>query len=237
MEAYDHRARAREALRGNWITAVAVFFVAGIVAGSGNSSEININVESSQTVQVGMPEQLQQFLETTIGLAAPVILSIGVLLLVVHLAFGGVMDMGKARYTMNLIDRREAEFTDLFSGFYRFFEALAMNVVRSLMIFLGMLLFIIPGVMLTYGYAMAPYIMAEDPDCSGWDALQRSRVMMKGHKWELFWLELTFIGWAILAAFTFGIGNLLLEPYKGVSKASFYRDLQSQNRWNQVENF
>ena len=147
------------------------------------------------------------------------------------------MSMGRATYSLNLIDGVEAEFADLFTGFRRFYDALIMNVVSILMVLLGALLFVVPGIILGYAYAMAPYILAENPEITGTEALRLSRQMMKGHKWELFWLELTFIGWSILAAFTLGLGNLALAPYQGISKASFYRDVQAQSRWNQVENF
>ena len=239
MEAYDHRARAREALRGNWVTAVLVFLVAGLLSGDSNSPSFNfnINIESGQPVQITLPQELQNFLVDTLGLAMPLILSISLVLLVVRLALGGVMSMGKATYSLNLIDGAEAEFADLFIGFRRFYDALVMNVVSILAVLAASLLFVIPGIILGYGYSMAPYILAENPDISGTDALRMSRQMMKGHKWDLFWLELTFIGWEILAAFTLGIGNLVLTPYKGVSKASFYRDVKAQNRWNQAENF
>ena len=239
MEAYDHRARAREALRGNWVTAVLVFLVAGLLSGDSNSPSFNfnINIESGQPVQITLPQELQNFLVDTLGLAMPLILSISLVLLVVRLALGGVMSMGRATYSLNLIDGAEAEFVDLFIGFRRFYDALVMNVVSILAVLAASLLFVIPGIILGYGYSMAPYILAENPDISGTDALRMSRQMMKGHKWDLFWLELTFIGWEILAAFTLGIGNLVLTPYKGVSKASFYRDVKAQNRWNQAENF
>lgn len=237
MEASDHRARARAALKGNWVTAVLVFFVAGLIAGTGASPSININIESGQPIRIHAPQELQHFLAGTLGLALPLIFAVSLVLLVVRLALGGVMSMGKATYSLNLIDGVAAEFADLFSGFHRFVQALIMNVVSTLMIFLGMLLFVVPGILLLYGYAMAPYILAENPDISGLDALRLSRQMMKGYKWELFWLELTFIGWNILASFTFGIGEIILQPYIGVSKASFYRELQVHNRWNQVENF
>ena len=238
MEASDHRARAREALRGNWVTAVLVFLVAGLLSGSSNSSgfEFHLNIEGSR-VEFSMPQGLEQFLEGTLGLALPLVLTLGLVLLVVRLALGGVMSMGKATYSLNLIDGAAAEFADLFVGFRRFYDALIMNVVSILMVLAGALLFVIPGVILGYAYAMAPYILAENPDITGTDALRLSRQMMKGHKWELFWLELTFIGWELLAAFTLGLGSLVLTPYKGVSKASFYRELQVQNRWNVAENF
>ena len=238
MEAYDHRARAREALRGNWVTAVLVYLVAGLLIGSSDSPSFNfnLNIEAGH-VDFSLSQELEHFLEGTLGLAMPLVLTVSLLLLVVRLALGGVMSMGRATYSLNLIDGVEAEFADLFVGFRRFYDALIMNVVSILMVFLGALLFVVPGIILGYAYAMAPYILAETPDISGTEALRMSRQMMKGHKWELFWLELTFIGWSILAAFTLGLGNLALAPYQGVSKASFYRDVKAQSRWNQVENF
>lgn len=241
MEARDHRARARAALAGNWVTAALVFFVAGLIGGGSDSSgfsfNINLNIEGGQPIEFSMPQQLQEFLEVTLGLTMPLILSLALVLLVVRLALSGVMSMGKARYGMNLIDGREAGFADLFGGFSRFYDALIMNVVTVLMIFLGMLLFVIPGMILAYAYAMAPYILEENPDISGTEALRLSRRMMKGHKGELFWLELTFLGWSIVAALVPLVGGAVLSAYKGVSKASFYRDIQRQNRRNVAENF
>lgn len=238
MEAYEHRARARAALRGNWVTAVLVFLVAGLLSGDSDSPSFNfnLNIEAGH-VDFSLSQNLEQFLEGTLGLAMPLVITLSLLLLVVRLALSGAMSMGRATYSLNLIDGVEAEFADLFVGFRRFYDALIMNVVSILMVFLGMLLFVVPGIILGYAYAMAPYILAETPDISGTEALRLSRQMMKGHKWELFWLELTFIGWSILAAFTLGLGNLALAPYQGVSKASFYRDVKAQSRWNQVENF
>ena len=238
MEAYEHRARARAALRGNWVTAVLVYLVAGLLIGSSDSPSFNfnLNIEAGH-VDFSASQELEQFLEGTLGLAMPLVLTVSLILLVVRLALSGAMSMGRATYSLNLIDGVEAEFADLFVGFRRFYDALIMNVVSILMVFLGMLLFVVPGIILGYAYAMAPYILAETPDISGTEALRLSRQMMKGHKWELFWLELTFIGWSILAAFTLGLGNLVLAPYQGVSKASFYRDVKAQSRWNQVENF
>ncbi|MBQ7098476.1 MAG: DUF975 family protein [Oscillospiraceae bacterium] len=238
MEAYDHRARAREALRGNWVTAVLVYLVAGLLIGSSDypSFNFNLNIEAGH-VDFSVSQELEHFLEGTLGLAMPLVLTLSLVLLVARLALGGVMSMGRATYSLNLIDGAEAEFADLFTGFRRFYDALIMNVVGILMVFLGALLFVVPGIILGYAYAMAPYILAENPEITGTEALRLSRQMMKGHKWELFWLELTFIGWSILAAFTLDLGNLALEPYKGISKASFYRDVQAQSRWDQVENF
>lgn len=235
MEASAHRARARDALRGNWVNAVLVCLLAGIIAGAGTGADININFETSEIIQVTVPEQLERVL-AALGIALPFILIISTVMLVVGLILGGVMELGKARYFLNLIDRRDAQVGDLFSGFPQFVQALVMNLLRELLIVAGMLLLIVPGLILTYSFALAPYILAEDPECTGWEALQRSRAMMRGHKLELFWLDLTFFGWLLLAALTLGIGSLFLNPYMEAAHASFFRGLQEQG-YAAVEDF
>lgn len=228
MEASAHRANARDALKGNWVIAAIVAFLANIVSSAGGTRlNINFNLEGGQIVEFTAPERMQRFLEM-LGFALPLILAISGVMLVVSMILSGVMDLGSARYNLNLIDRRPAEIGDLFTGIPRFADALVMHLLQTLLVFAGFLLLFVPGVMLIYGYAMAPYILAEDPECTGWEALKRSYDMMRGHKLELFWLELTFIGWELLSSFTFGIGSLILNPYKAAARASFYRDLSRE---------
>ena len=100
--------------------------------------------------------------------------------------------------------------------------------LMELKVFLWSLLFIIPGIIMSFAYAMTPYILEEHPEISAWDASTRSREMMKGHKFDLFWLYLSFIGWAILCILTFGIGLLWLSPYTTTSEVGFYNDLKAE---------
>lgn len=234
MEASAHRSRAREALRGNWVTAVLVCLVASLITGAGITPEININFEGGDPIQVTLPQQYQEFLQNVLGISLAVIMILAMVMAVVGLILGGVMELGKARYHMNLIDGAAARFEDLFCGFPQFLQALVMTLVRDLLIVLGSLL-IVPGIILSFSYAMAPYILAEDPGCSGTDALRYSRRLMKGHKLDLAMLELSFIGWIILSLFTLGIGGLFLEPYMEAAKASFYRDICQPSQTCSVE--
>lgn len=226
MYASDHRANARDALRGNWGVAVLVCFLASLISGAGTN--VSINYEDGQPVQVHLPESLQLILEDYLGVAVSVIFLIAAVLLVAGLILGGVMQLGKARYFLNLMDRKEAQVGDLFGSFHRFLPAMIMNLLSGAATFLGMMLLVVPGILATYGLALAPYILQEDPECTATEALSRSWNMMKGHKWELFCLEISFIGWGILSAFTLGIGGLFLAPYTEAAKASFYRSLQNQ---------
>ena len=235
MESSDHRYRAREALRGNWVTAVLVCLVAGILSGTSFSSDININFEGGQPIQITLPEQYEEILVGVLGISLAFLTVIAVVISVVGLILGGVMEIGKARYHLNLIDGAAARFEDLFTAFPQFLSALVMNLVRQVLITLGMLLLVIPGVMLVFSYAAAPYIMAQDPECEGLEALRRSRELMKGNRMELFLLDLSFIGWDLLSLFTLGIGSLFLNPYKEAARASFFRYIGLGYQGNSVE--
>lgn len=75
---------------------------------------------------------------------------------------------------------------------------------------------------------MAPFILKDDPQISAMDSLMKSWQITKGHKMEIFWLGLSFIGWIILGLVTFGIGLILVAPYIETSFAHFYEDLKNQ---------
>ena len=91
------------------------------------------------------------------------------------------------------------------------------------------MLFVIPGLVKSYSYAMTNYILLDRPELSATDAITESRKMMNGHKMELFILDLSFIGWYILVGLTFGIASLYVTPYHMGARAAFYETLKSAN--------
>ena len=90
------------------------------------------------------------------------------------------------------------------------------------------LLLVIPGIIKAYSYSMTFYILRENPEMTAGDAITASQKMMDGHKMDLFLLSLSFIGWAILASITFGIGYLWLIPYIYTAYAAFYETLKKE---------
>ncbi len=94
--------------------------------------------------------------------------------------------------------------------------------------FLAVLFGMGAGVAMTvmaYRYSMSFYALVDNPDMGVLDAMRESQHMMKGNKWRLFCLQLSFIGWSILCAFTCGIGYFWLTPYMGQAEAAFYHDV------------
>lgn len=100
--------------------------------------------------------------------------------------------------------------------------------LSTVIVCLGYILLIIPGVILSLAYALVPFIVVDNPELPIDDVLTRSRKMMKGHKWDLFILCWTFIGWFLLSILTFGIGFLFLTPYVTVSIVEFYSRVKKE---------
>lgn len=90
------------------------------------------------------------------------------------------------------------------------------------------LLLMIPVYVVALAYAMFPFILRDNPELSAREILTKSRMMMQGHKGELFILLLSFIGWGVLAMFTFCIGYLWLAPYICMTYTKYYEQLREE---------
>ena len=117
---------------------------------------------------------------------------------------------------------------DAFSGFGDFWSAFKVNFLTGLFTLLWSLLFIIPGIIKGFSYSMAMYILAENEGMPALEAIRRSKEMMEGHKMEYFVLCLSFIGWALLTAITFGLAGIWVMPYMNTTLANFYLSLKGE---------
>ncbi|MDU6856042.1 MAG: DUF975 family protein [Zhenhengia sp.] len=127
-----------------------------------------------------------------------------------------------------VIQREPLGIEDAFSGFKNFGKSIGLFFWQLLWVFLWTLLFIIPGIIKSYSYCMSFYILADHPEITVREALNESKRMTQGHKMDLFILQLSFIGWGILATLTFGIGYFWLIPYMQVTMANTYKKLANQ---------
>ena len=116
----------------------------------------------------------------------------------------------------------------LFDGFNDFGRIVGTKLLQAIYTFLWTLLLVIPGIINNYSYAMTDFILKDQPELANNAAIEKSMAMMDGNKMKLFLLDLSFIGWAILCLFTFGIGFLFLQPYVQSAHAAFYEDLKAQ---------
>jgi len=125
-------------------------------------------------------------------------------------------------------DRR---FSYLFSSFKgdRYLPTVKTMFVVNLYIFLWSLLLIVPGIIKSYQYRMAPYIISETPTISPGDAMALSRKMSDGKKKDMLVLDLSFFGWYLLGTLACGIGTFFIHPYYEATWAQFYLVLKRQS--------
>lgn len=117
----------------------------------------------------------------------------------------------------------------------RYWKNMLGMFLMSLFIFLWMLLFIVPGIIKAYAYAMTPYILVDNPELGPNEARLKSIEMMRGHKGKLFGLELSFIGWFLLCILSLGIGFIWLAPYYQTTHAAFYHNLLEEQAQKAAE--
>lgn len=113
-------------------------------------------------------------------------------------------------------------------GFGNWLHVVWGMILSTIYIFLWTLLLIIPGLIKSYSYALTPYILVEHPEMSANEAIEESMRLMDGHKFDLFYLQLSFIGWAILSILSLGLGFFWLIPYQMTAQAAFYRDIKNE---------
>ena len=195
----NYKNRALSALENKWGNFVAITFVYGLI--------------------IGITQVLSGDKDS------PAILHlIGLVLFILALP----LTWGYQTLFLGAVRGGEATAKDLFEGYNKelFSRVLTTTLLYYVYVFLWSMLLLIPGCIKAYSYAMTPFILKDNPEMKNNAAIEESMRMMDGHKLELFLLDLSFIGWAILSILTCCIGFLWLVPYMNMARVNFYEDLK-----------
>ena len=220
------RSKAWDSLKGKYWKAFFVILVLGLLTSIGTSL---VTCSQNLTELVNMVEPSE--MDSTMVIGALVItgaaLVIAIIGFIISTFVGNAAEVGLAYYFIKNTDSKPS-FKDAFSGFQvKYGRNIGAILVMGIKLVLWTLLFIIPGIIKSYEYAMIPYILADDPEITSKDAFKKSKQMMNGNKWRLFKLEFSFIGWFILCVLTLGIGTFFLIPYVNAANAEFYVELKN----------
>lgn len=139
------------------------------------------------------------------------------------------LGIGTTAFFVSLIENTNFEAKDLFKYYHDFVKVIGVTVLMSLIVMLGYICFIIPGIILTLSYSLVPIILIKKPELGIVETLKYSREKMQGHKLDTFVLGLSFIGWAILGTLTFGILYIWLYPYMQLTFTKFYLNILGEN--------
>lgn len=124
----------------------------------------------------------------------------------------GPMTLGISAYFLQVFRQKESGIEDLLAAFNYMWKSFVLLVLVTVKTILWLFVFIIPGIIAAFNYSQAFFILADNPQKSPRQCIEESKHLMAGNKARLFFLELSFIGWALLATIPTGIGSLLFGP-------------------------
>ena len=214
--------RAKNVLKGNYWPAFLVSLVIIITGGSHNRGEIGSSAGSSGGAEAGG----SAFFDFEIAL---IVGTVVLLIILLRIFIGYVLEVGGRKYFIELSEG-ESEISYLGYGFKNnnYFQIFWTMLLRSIYIILWSLLLIIPGIIKFYAYRMVPYILADNPEIGHKRAIKISKKMTQGEKWDIFILDLSFLGWFILGTLFFGIGIFFVQPYYDATNAELYLNLRKE---------
>ena len=223
------KARGKDAFKRNYWPCVGVAFILGILTASSGSSARggSDNGESLKNVFQNASDSMGISVGALIGIIVGII-GVGLVIgLVVSWFVKNPFEVGcRSFFLKNTMEN--ATFGCVMDGFRgNYGRVVVTMLLRDLLIFAGTLLFVIPGIILTYSFRMVPYILAENPNVEATEALKMSREMMLGNKWNAFVLDLSFFGWILFTICTCGIlGIFYVNPYIYATDAELYQAIK-----------
>lgn len=145
------------------------------------------------------------------------------LVLAFRVLLGYALEVGARRYFIQAAEDN----ADLNCLGFAFEKQKYINIIKAMLWrgfinFLWYLLLIIPGIVKAYAYRMVPYILADNPNIGYKRALELSKKMTDGEKFNILILDLSFIGWYILGVMALFIGVLFVLPYVNATNAELY---------------
>ncbi|GBG95471.1 hypothetical protein LFYK43_19300 [Ligilactobacillus salitolerans] len=149
---------------------------------------------------------------------------------------GSLLMVGVNYTILDWLRTKDANFgvvRGIFSVFNKrdFLPVVVLWILQEIFTFLWTLLFFVPGIIKRYSYSQTYYIYKDiadqggDDDLNYLDYVTKSRQLMNGHKFELFVLQLSFLGWDLLSLVTLGLSQIWVVPYKNATYMAYYRHL------------
>ena len=131
--------------------------------------------------------------------------------------------VGLALFFLNIHSDKKPEIETIFNPFKDvWLNSVLAYFMMIVIILIGFILLVIPGVIATLMFSQVFYIIAEDNKIDPYNALVKSKKMMEGNKWKLFKIMLIILLLAIVCILTLGIGFIWLAPYQNAVYAKFY---------------
>lgn len=158
------------------------------------------------------------------------------LVTLVLMGVSGVLSAGLASVHLDLVrGDGHLRIKKFFESFNSFVDNFLLGFMYLLNVALWSCLFIIPGIYVSFSYALIFHVKKDHPEYRWQQCFDESERLMEGNRWRLFKLYISFIGWELLGALAFfGLGSLWVTPYINTSVAVFYEEAKNSKNSNVV---
>ena len=219
------RIKAWESLKGKYWTAFWVALVLGTLYALG-ANVVSFAQKLAEIVGMVDPAEMDRDMKIGALVLSGAALLFSVIGFLITIFVGYAAQVGLCNYFIRNTESKPS-FANAFSGFKgKYRRNLGTLLLADIKVVLWSLLFVVPGIIKMFEYAMVPYILADDAEISCKEAFAKSKEMMRGNKWRLFKLNFSFFGWLLLSCLTLGVGTLFLSPYMEAANAEFYAELK-----------
>lgn len=232
--------RAKNVLKVSYWKAFLVSLIISFACGGGNagfrfnSSNFNFGTNRSSSYGYSYGNHFADSFSNPVAAIAIIIgilvfaLIIMLVVIALRIFIGYPLEVGGQKYFVQAAQgNADLNFLGYAFNRQRYMDIVKAMLWRAFLNFLWYLLFIIPGIVKAFAYSMVPYILTDNPNIGYKRALELSKEMTKGHKFRIFVLGLSFIGWYILGMMALFIGVMFVVPYQLATMAELYLTLRS----------
>jgi len=208
----EYRRKGRELTKGKilniFLVSLIFSMIVGAVTGIGASFNPQLGDDFITVINPGNPAVAQLFN-------------------LIALALGGYVAFGYTKMFIGVSKNEKPEFEPILTAGIKEqpINAPLLSLISNIFIGLWTLLFIIPGIVKSYSYALSSYLLVNDKTLGPVDAITKSRTLMNGKKMQLFMLDLGYLGWYILSLFTLGILSIWVSAWHQTARTLFFNDI------------
>ena len=216
-----YKSFAKQQLQGRWGIPILITVIITIITSIFAIPDMIRTISESSNVMAS--ENIDQYILAMSELSSS---NTSFISTIIQAIVAGILSLASLNVYIQMTRSPEPVSFSLFiEGLNNWFKATLATLWQFIWLFLWSLLFIIPGVIKSIEYSMMFYIIAEYKNISVTKAMKISMIITKGHKMDIFLLELSFIGWVLLSCLTLGLGLIILEPYVELTHVNTFHDL------------
>lgn len=232
--------RAKNFLREHYINAFIICLIAAVLGSRSNGLNFNFSIDLTNYYDISdslrhlviLPGIFGALFTITVSTAFFIIIAI--ISVVFTFFIVNPLTVSKKHY---FIGDNYDSVGDLFYAFRNpyYFNIVKTMFIKDLIIFIGILCLVFPGIYMIYKYRMVDYILAEHPEYETSDVLHLSSEMTQGIKMDIFVLDISFIGWNIVGSLFSGLVNYLLLPYYEATYAQLFMNVKENYGWERYD--